>query len=342
MITPGTAPDGAYVPGASFGPDNRGVDVNVAVEAAKAQMSAPYMASFGDIGQIFIDTLNGLLQTVVNGIVAGAQAVGMVVTGIFDTIAGAIQWVTDGIASLFGVGSPPAMTVGSKLADAYDKQQELIGKVDELMEDNAGFINACMSKTINIDWTPNRWMFANFDTYTTDYKNARIASIDIMNSPGMDTEMIYNLRNGASSTTKIAGGNSIVFDAPGVWVIDGQVAYRPNVLDYRYFEVDVRVFRLSQGGIYGEYWADELYTESRFASGTDDMYVHTVTVHKPIIVPDDGYKYGAVILVRNQVGKVWEMWGGAKWTSLSAVRQSIDTTNYNAEDEAVSTVTVTE
>lgn len=340
MITPGTAPEGAYIPGASFGPDNRGVNVNVAVDAAKAQMSAPYMASYGDIGQIFIDSLNGLLQAVVNGIVAGAQAVGMIVTGIIDTISGAIQWVTDGIASLFGVGAPPAMTVGSKLADAYDKQQELIGKVDELMEDNAGFINLCSSRDANVNWTANNWLVADFDTEVTEFKNAHCENIIIGHYE--EPELIFNYYRETYPATGGGGaGGGIIFDAPGVWVLDGQVTFRDYQTSFRYFEVDLRIYEVGPYHPNGR-TALNHYSSTRYATGAVTDYITSAPIHKPIIIPDDGKTYGAMLMVRNQTTKRWDLWGGARWSSLSAVRQSVDTTDYDARDLPTGSVAITE
>lgn len=339
MITPGTAPEGAYVPGTGFGQSYQGMTP----EQARAQLTSPFTNSFGDIGQILSQTLNGILEAVVNGIVAGAQAVGMLVTGIIDTISGAIQWVTDGIASLFGVGAPPAMVVGSTMADAYDKQQELIGKVDDLMVDNAGFVNLCMSTTMNINWTQNNWMMMPFDTHVTEHKNADVA--EIRRTFYNNINYIPNIRRGTlGASPSTSGGHGIVFNAPGVWVIDGYITTKTNVDAFKYFEVDVVVFQVSRNTTPGADYYDvvEEYTKSRFTYGAESKYITSGAVHKPVIIPDDGNTYAATLLVRYQTQNIWDVWGGAQWSSLSAVRQSIDTTDYEAEDTATNTIAITE
>lgn len=167
MITPGTPPEGAYVPGPMLGPDNRGVPAGDAVAAAKAQMTAPYLSSYGGIGQVLIDTLGGILQSVMNGIVAGAQALGMIVSNVIDTISGAIQWLVDGIAAVFGgVGS---FAPGSVLAEANDRQLAINHRLD-LMEDVSGYIATYMKE--NHYKTRDTWHVMPFNGQLGPKKNA--------------------------------------------------------------------------------------------------------------------------------------------------------------------------
>lgn len=339
MTTPGIEPpEDVYVPGSGFGHQHRGMSM----EDAKEFLAAPYKAEFGNLGDILMNTLNGILKAVVDGIVAGAQAVGFVLTTVVDSVVGAIEWVASGIAGLFGVGAPPAMTVGSTVADAYDKQQELIGKVDELMEDNAGFINLCMQNTVSVNWTPNKWMYMPFDTHVTEHKNADVAEIQLRTYSS--TDYIPNIGRGLGVDLKVSGGYGIVFNAPGVWVIDGYVTTKPASTAFRYFEVDVLVYEVEYIPVTNApfYQIVEEYTKSRFTYGTEAAYITSGSVHKPIIIPDDGKTYAAILAVRYQTERSWDVWGGARWTSLSAVRQSIDTTDYDAQDSPTGTVTVTE
>lgn len=330
MTTPGiTPPEDVYVPGAGFGSQHRGMTM----QDAKTFLSAPYQVEFGGLGQLLMDSLNGILSAVVDGIVAGAQAVGFVLNTVLDTVVGAIQWVTEGIAGLFGVGAAPAMSVGSTVADAYDKQQELIGNVDALMNDNAGFINLCMKDNTKVNGWVNKWLALPFNTYVTEHKNASLARVSIRTLT--DPDIISNGTRGVNGI-----GNGIVFDAPGVWGMQGQVTLEPGESSFRYLEIDVRVYEAELLG--ATYQATALYTTSRFASNTEADRIRTVTITKPIIVPDDGKKYVAVVCSRFQTEYDWVVWGGAQWSSFSAVRHSVDTTDYNAEDAAAGTVNVIE
>lgn len=325
-------PDDVYQPGtgSQYGQNFQ----NMSMEQARNYLQAPYQVSFGSIGQVLLDTLNGILQSVVSGIVAGAQAVGMIVSGVIDTITAAIQWVTEGIASLFSGPGPgsPKFEVDSVLADAYDKQQELIGKVDKLMEDNAGFINLCMSHSANISWTPNRWLLCDFNTYVTDYKNAQKCEVWIEN--GFDG-IIANSPSGRDSV-----GHGIEFLAPGVWLIEGQVTIDPKGdTNYRPAEVEIDVFEVTPSGTA---YVNSLYSGTRYSTSTDANHISTASFSKPVIIPDDDKRYCAVLRTRFIHDTEWGIWGGALWTSLSATRQSVDTTTYGAKDEPAGTITITE
>lgn len=352
MTTPGgSVPVGAYVPGTQFGQQHLGMDV----EDAKAHLRAPMSGAFGDLGLNLLDTLGGILDQVFQAFVQGAQALGIAVTNLWNGLVDAVTGVLEGIAAVFtggGPGGPPAFTVGSTLADAYDKQQELIGKVDELMEDNAGFINLSMSKTVNINWTANNWLYMPFDTYVTEHKNAEVANVRLEYYGAADfpdftaNDYIPNItRGGIGATRKIAGGSGILFNAPGVWVLDGYVTATANVDAFRYFEVDAIVYEVQKV----EVWTGEVYytvvsefTKSRFSYGTESSYITAGAIHKPVIVPDDDKLYAAVLAVRFQTQKTWDAWGGVRWSSLSAIRQSVDTTDYGAEDSSTGTITISE
>lgn len=352
MIVPPdfNVPEDVYVPGSGYGQNLQ----DLQMDEARTLLMAPYQVSFGGLGQLFGDALQGLLDTVLGAIISGAQAIGMAATHLWNGLVDAVTGIFEGIASVFtggGPGGPPALTVGSTLADAYDKQQELIGKVDELMEDNAGFINLSMSNTVNVNWTANNWLYMPFDTYVTEHKNAEVGDIRLQYYGGTDfpdiqaTDYIPNIaKGGLGATRKIAGGHGIIFNAPGVWVIDGYVTATANVDAFRYFEVDAIVYEVQKFELWNETYYDIVseYTKSRFTYGAESSYIAAGAVHKPVIIPDDGKTYAAVIAVRFQTQKTWDAWGGVRWSSLSAIRQSIDTTDYGAEDSSTGTITVSE
>src|SRR5699024_12084312 len=58
-----------YVPGSGFGHQHRGMSM----EDAKEFLAAPYKAEFGNLGDILMNTLNGILKAVVDGIVARSE-----------------------------------------------------------------------------------------------------------------------------------------------------------------------------------------------------------------------------------------------------------------------------
>lgn len=344
-------PEDVYVPGSGYGQNLQ----DLKMDEARTLLMAPYQVSFGGLGQLFGDALQGLLDTVLGAIISGAQAIGMAATHLWNGLVDAVTGIFEGIASVFtggGPGGPPALTVGSTLADAYDKQQELIGKVDELMEDNAGFINLSMSKTVNVNWTANRWLYMPFDTYVTEHKNAEVGEVRLEYYGADDypdfvaNDYIPNVnRGGIGATMRVAGGHGIIFNAPGVWVIDGYVTATANVDAFRYFEVDVIVYEVSRyerwdGLVYHPIVSE--YTKSRFTYGAESSYIAAGAVHKPVIIPDDGKTYAAVIAVRFQTQRTWDAWGGVRWSSLSAIRESVDTTDYGAEDSSTGTITVSE
>lgn len=169
MITPGTAPEGAYVPGTDFGQDYQGMSV----ETAKAQLATPFENVFGNLGDLLADTLNGILTAVVNGIVAGAQAVGMLVTGVIDTITGAIQWVTEGIAALFGVGGEGMFQENSPLREVYDGQMEIQERFD-LMDDVSGFAVAYLPYNYLQGASSSTYYTAPFNNRLGPEKNATV------------------------------------------------------------------------------------------------------------------------------------------------------------------------
>lgn len=305
MITPGNAPDGAYVPGASFGPDNRGVSVNDAVDAAKAQMTAPYLNTYGNLGDILLNTLNGVLQAVVDGIIAGAQAVGMIVTGIFDTIAGAIQWVVDGIAAIFGGGNSENYTPGSMLAIAADKQLELNNRLD-LMEDVSGYICTYMGQNRYKD--RNKWNLMEFNRQLGPEKNAELI-------------------------TSGSYANSIWL-AKGTWVISAQIAHDQHV-DRRASRMRltcVAPWAVSTDNPDGIISTKESHQEVLPDKGLTIPLQHTVVVSEDAgayVFVTSWYSVGTFVGIYTRLRYL----GGTHLTHLTAHRLDLNTANAVREED---------
>ena len=208
-------PDDVYVPGSGYGQNLK----DLQMDEARSMLMAPYQASFGDLGQLFGDALQGILQAVVNGIVSGAQAVGMLVTGVIDTISGAIQWVTDGIAALFGMGNGQFLP-GSNLEAIRDQQLALNHRVD-LLTDVSGYCSTYQDKNWRVGSGTRRIPFGR---QLGPYKNAH---------PGDD---------------------GIYLDAPGTWRIDATATVSGgNGSGPCRFIISVRD---PDGEIYSEQWLD--------------------------------------------------------------------------------------
>lgn len=115
MITPGSPPEGAYIPGASFGPDNRAVSEGDAVAAAKAQMTAPFNDSFGGLGSLLLGTINGLV-----GVLAGA------VGGLFQAIGGLFQGVRRDVAKVEKARADGEIAIVNSMSATSDMLDESV------------------------------------------------------------------------------------------------------------------------------------------------------------------------------------------------------------------------
>lgn len=203
MITPGTAPEGAYVPGTGFGQSYQGVTP----EQARAQMTAPFQDAFGSAGQVFIATIGGILNDVFQAIVAAAQAIGVVATNIWNGLVDAVTGIFNAIGdALSGIGN---FRSGSTLAEAKDRQLELNERF-ELLEDVSGYISAYMKENhFKVRRTWHRLAF-----------NGQLG-------PNKNAEMVTD---GEFKDT--------IWLAKGTWVISTQVAHDQHA-DRRYSSVRV-------------------------------------------------------------------------------------------------------
>lgn len=224
-------PDDVYQPGtgSQYGQSFQGMTM----DQARNYLQAPYQVSYGNIGQVLIDTLGGILQSVMDGIIAGAQALGMVVSTVIDTISGAIQWVVDGIASLFGVGDAQFLP-GSNLEAVRDQQLALNERVD-LLADVSGYCSTYQDKNWRVGSGTRQIPFGK---QLGPYKNAH------------------------------PGDGGIYLDAPGTWRIDATATVAGgNGSGPCRFIISVRD---PEGQIYSEQWldAERLSTSKTWAWNT--------------------------------------------------------------------------
>ncbi|NMM84324.1 hypothetical protein B2J88_08115 [Rhodococcus sp. SRB_17] len=290
------------------------------------------------------------LADVAKGIADGLIAVGGVIFDVVtDIVSGIVNFFKNLGAAVLGKGpsflnpSHPDEFTPGPLADISDGQRALIGKV-EALDDNAGFCNLTMSKNWNINGNVNKWIPCQFDTYVTENKNAEKHGVAGTSWAGLG----------------YANAPGIMLQAPGVWHINAQVTAQSVDTAFQYFEVNVEIFRMIRlRQNLGDPWTVtqvSVYSQTRFPGSSNAGYYSVPPVFKPVLIPefvvesrfptgevqseDAGYK--VVVSASYRTSTAWRMIGGTLWSSLSATRMSVDTTNYNPPSVGTSTGTINE
>lgn len=339
MTTPNQPkPDGAYVwdSDSDYGTTIPADEDNIMAMMRKNTASG-YLDAQGGFGSWLANALANLLGQIVGMIAAGVQAAAGVVVGVITTIVEGVTAIFNSIGAALGFGGPESdnpinpenFEDGSVLADIRDGQRALVNKI-ALLEDNAGFCTLTPSRDLSVVGYVFKWVPVRFDTKVTASKNAE----------PVDFYISTNVDNNLASTRWTYG---IELLAPGVWTIDAMVAIASGDTRYRYYEMDMRVFKCFTATVSGKNgpYASETYTNSRVMDHTDAAYNDTAVGSKSVLIPDDGYRYVVAIFVRFNVEYDWNILGGTVWSQLSVNRLSTDTRDYNAPANGVGTVTET-
>ncbi|MGF7125002.1 hypothetical protein [Rhodococcus sp. BE178] len=306
----------------------------------ETEMRGRLTGSTSGIKDFALDLMNKLgkfLADVAKGIGDGLIAVGGVIFDVItDIVGGVVNFFKNLGAAVLGKGpsflnpSHPDKFSEGPLADISDGQRALIGKV-EALDDNAGFCNLTMSKNWNISGNVNKWIPCQFDTYVTANKNAEKHGVEGTSWSGLG----------------YANAPGIMLLAPGVWHINAQVTAQSVDTAFQYFEVNVEIFRMVRyrDTPTGPWTVTQtgLYSQTRFPGSSNAGYYSAPPVFKPVLIPefvvaerfptgeekigDAGYK--VVVSASYRTSPSWKMIGGTLWSSLSATRMSVDTTNYS-------------
>lgn len=258
----------------------------------------------------FANILNEVWESIQEALQALGHVGADVITGLIDgftELVEAFGAVISGDVSKFEEESP--------LADLADGQRQLIDGPDQL-EKNAGFCNLTMSINQSVE-EENEYHYLFFDTYVTQHKNARL---------GQGT---WRLGDNSS-----AGNYNVMwFDGPGVWNLDLQATLEPKTSSVKYHEFDLVVFK-SPDGTDDNGLHLEQYSMSRIPQTTNMNKIQGYTLHKPVVIPDDGHLYCAVVRVRfDEYIVSRRMWGGTVWSSFAANRMSTDATEFDPPSE---------
>lgn len=224
MTTPGDLPgveipEDVYQPGAGgYGQQHK----DLTQETARNYLMLPYQSAFGTSANLLLDALNGILTSVFDAIVTGAQAIGIIATNIWNGLVDAVTGIFEGIASIFtGGGSYEA---GSILAEANDRQLEINERLD-LMEDVSGYIATYMKE--NHYKTRDTWHVMPFNGQLGPNKNAEL------------------ITNGTWA--------NCIWLAKGTWVISVQVAHdqhadrKASIVRLTGYKPDLTVFTTKEG-----------------------------------------------------------------------------------------------
>lgn len=215
-----------------------------------------------------------------------------------DLIGQTIQNIANAFLGNFTEGEGP-------LQDISDGQRALNDDLSQL-KDIPGYCYLTMSRNYRLG-TGFNFVGLPFDTYIGPHKHAEHAFGEYFHPIGRIETQDYARK----------WRHAIVFTKPGLWVLRGQVTVGVGNTHDGYSEAQLHVRRdNTQGG-------NEVWSSSRWATRHDQDF-HTYTLTKPVLIPDDGWVYYALLEVRDRDTFWWPYQGGAQWSMFSAERRNQD------------------